>query len=91
MHGEIMWGVKEVEEHPHQFAAAFLMPAEQRFDELPTTVDRQKLFFLKQHWQTSLAAFLMHAKKLGQMSETTYLTAVKVASARVAADGNRYH
>ena len=82
MHGEIIWGVKEVEDQAHQFAAAFLMPAEQIFDELPTTVDWPKLFSLKQHWQTSLAALLMRAKRLGRMSEATYLTAVKAASAR---------
>lgn len=82
LHGEIIWGVKEVEEQAHQFAAAFLMPAEQIYDDLPTTVDWQKLFSLKQHWQTSLAALLMRAKRLGRMSEATYLTAVKAASAR---------
>lgn len=82
MHGEIIWGVKEVEDQAHQFAAAFLMPAEQIYDELPATVDWQKLFAMKQHWQTSLAALLMRAKRLGRMSDATYLTAVKAASAR---------
>lgn len=82
MHGEIIWGVKEVEDQAHQFAAAFLMPTEQIFDDLPTTVDWQKLFALKQYWQTSLAALLMRARRLGRMSDATYLTAVKAASAR---------
>ena len=82
MHGEIIWGVKEVEDQAHQFAAAFLMPAEQIYDDLPATVDWQKLFTLKLHWQTSLAALLMRAKRLGRMSDATYLTAVKAASAR---------
>jgi Zn-dependent peptidase ImmA (M78 family) len=82
MHGELIWGVKEVEDQAHQFAAAFLMPAEQIRGELPTTVDWQRLFSLKQRWQTSLAALLMRAKRLGRMSEGTYLTAVKAASAR---------
>ncbi|OBY33201.1 hypothetical protein ACT18_02590 [Mycolicibacter kumamotonensis] len=82
MHGEIIWGIKEVEEQAHQFAAAFLMPAEEIYDELPATVDWQKLFALKQHWQVSLAALLMRAKRLGRMSDATYLTAVKAASAR---------
>jgi Zn-dependent peptidase ImmA (M78 family) len=27
MHGELIWGVKEVEDQAHQFAATFLMPA----------------------------------------------------------------
>lgn len=82
MHGESIWGVKEVETQAHQFAAALLMPADQIRDELPTTVDWQTLFSLKQRWQTSLAALLMRAKTLGRMSEGTYLTAVKAASAR---------
>jgi Zn-dependent peptidase ImmA (M78 family) len=82
MHGELIWGVKEVEDQAHQFAAAFLMPADQIRDELPTTVDWQTLFSLKQRWQTSLAALLMRAKRLGKMSDATYLTAVKAASAR---------
>lgn len=82
MHGEIIWGVKEVEDQAHQFAAAFLMPAEQIRDELPSTVDWQTLFTLKQHWQTSLASLLMRAKRLERMTDATYLTAVKAASAR---------
>lgn len=82
MHGEIIWGVKEVEDQAHQFAAAFLMPAEQILEDLPANVDWQKLFSLKQYWQVSLAALLMRAKRLGRMSDATYLTAVKAASAR---------
>ncbi len=82
MHGDQMWGVKEVENQAHWFAAAFLMPADEIRDQLPTTVDWQQLFVLKRNWQVSLAALLMRARKLGRMSERTYLTAVKAASAR---------
>ena len=82
MHGELIWGVKEVEDQAHQFAAAFLMPADQICDELPSTVEWQTLFSLKLRWQTSLAALLMRAKRLGKMSDATYLTAVKAASAK---------
>jgi Zn-dependent peptidase ImmA (M78 family)/transcriptional regulator with XRE-family HTH domain len=82
MHGELIWGVKEVETQAHQFAAAFLMPAQQIRKELPTTVDWPTLFALKEHWQVSLAALLMRAKTLGCMSEGTYLTAVKASSAK---------
>ena len=39
MHGEQIWGIKEVETQAHQFAAAFLMPANEIRDQLPTTVD----------------------------------------------------
>jgi Zn-dependent peptidase ImmA (M78 family)/transcriptional regulator with XRE-family HTH domain len=82
MHGEQIWGMKEVETQAHQFAAAFLMPANEIRDQLPTTVDWQRLFVLKQHWQVSLAALLMRARTLGRMNERTYLTAVKTVSAR---------
>ncbi|RZB13743.1 ImmA/IrrE family metallo-endopeptidase [Streptomyces sp. F001] len=82
LHGEQIWGVKEVETQAHQFAAAFLMPAKDIHDQLPTTVDWPALFALKRQWQVSLAALLMRARTLGRMSENTYLTAIKAASAR---------
>ncbi|WP_428338973.1 helix-turn-helix domain-containing protein [Mycobacterium sp.] len=82
MHGEQIWGMKEVETQAHQFAAAFLMPANDIREQLPTTVDWQQLFALKQQWQVSLAALLMRARVLGRMNERTYLTAVKTISAR---------
>ncbi|WP_405775419.1 ImmA/IrrE family metallo-endopeptidase [Streptomyces sp. NBC_01390] len=82
LHGEQIWGVKEVETQAHQFAAAFLMPADDIHDQLPTTVDWPALFHLKQHWQVSLAALLMRARTLGRMSENVYLNAIKAASAR---------
>ena len=82
MHGEQIWGMKEVEDQAHRFAAAFLMPANEIRDQLPTTVDWPRLFALKQQWQVSLAALLMRARTLGRMNERTYLTAVKTVSAR---------
>lgn len=82
MHGEQIWGVKEVETQAHQFAAAFLMPADDIYDQLPTTVDWSILFELKRHWQVSLAALLMRARTLGRISDSAYLTAIKMASAR---------
>jgi Zn-dependent peptidase ImmA (M78 family)/transcriptional regulator with XRE-family HTH domain len=82
VHGDQVWGMKEVERQAHAFAAAFLMPAEDICDELPTRADWPVLFQLKQEWQVSLAALLMRARTLGRMTENNYLTAVKVASAR---------
>jgi Zn-dependent peptidase ImmA (M78 family) len=80
VHGDQIWGVKEVERQAHAFAAAFLMPAEDIFDELPDRADWPVLFELKQKWQ--VAALLMRARTLGRMSPNNYLTAVKAASAR---------
>lgn len=82
IHRDQIWGVPEIEKQAHAFAAAFLMPAPEIRDQLPTTVDWPQLFSLKQHWQVSLAALLMRARTLGRMSERTYLTAIKAASAR---------
>lgn len=82
LHGEQIWGVKEVETQAHQFAAALLMPRAEIHDQLPTTIDWPRLFELKQSWQVSLAALLMRARTLKRMSENTYLTAIKTASAR---------
>jgi Zn-dependent peptidase ImmA (M78 family)/transcriptional regulator with XRE-family HTH domain len=81
-HGDQVWGVKEVEQQAHYFAAAFLMPARDIADELPTRADWPRLFDLKRKWQVSLAALLMRARALGRMSDNQYLTAVKAASAR---------
>ena len=82
VHGEQIWGVKEVETQAHRFAAEFLLPAAQIYDQLPTTVDWPTLFELKRHWQVSLAALLMRARTLKRMTEGTYLSAIKTASAR---------
>ena len=82
IHGEQIWGVKQVETQAHQFAAEFLLPAEQIYDQLPTTADWPALFELKRYWQVSLAALLMRAKALERMTEGTYLSAIKTASAR---------
>lgn len=82
IHGDTVWGTKEVEQQAHSFAAAFLMPANEIYDDLPSGVDWPKLFDLKRHWQVSLAALLMRARTLRKMSPETYLTAVKAASAR---------
>jgi Zn-dependent peptidase ImmA (M78 family)/transcriptional regulator with XRE-family HTH domain len=80
-HSDQVWGVKEVEQQAHAFAAAFLMPAEDIVHELPTRLDWSRMFDLKRKWQVSLAALLMRARTLGRMSEGQYLTAVKAASA----------
>ena len=82
LHGEQVWGLKEVENQAHWFAAAFLMPKEQIGEELPSTADWPVLFDLKRKWQVSLAALLMRCKALERISETSYLGAVKMMSAR---------
>ena len=82
LHGAHVWGVKEVEQQAHWFAAAFLMPAAEIEAFLPSRPDWPRLFALKTEWEVSLAALLMRAKTLGRMTDSQYLTAVKAASAR---------
>lgn len=82
MHGEHVWGLPEVERQGHSFAAAFLMPRDDIYNELPERADWPRLFDLKRKWQVSLAALLMRARTLGRMTENNYLTAVKGLSAR---------
>lgn len=82
MHGTSVWGVKEVEDQAHRFAAEFLMPEADIRDELPATADWRRLFALKQRWHVSLAALLMRAKTLGVMTPAAYTTAMKGLSAR---------
>lgn len=82
MHAEHIWGTPEVERQAHRFAAAFLMPRDDIYDDLPERVDWPRLFALKRQWQVSLAALLMRARTLERMSPGDYLAAVKAASAR---------
>lgn len=82
MHGESVWGVKEVETQAHKFAAEFLMPAADIRVELPSRADWAHLFALKQRWHVSIAALLMRAKDLEVMSPAAYTTAMKGLSAR---------
>jgi Zn-dependent peptidase ImmA (M78 family) len=82
MHGSRVWGVKEVEQQAHAFAAEFLMPAAEITPELPRKIDWSVLFALKARWQVSLAALLVRAKTLGVITTNEYLSAVKYSSAR---------
>jgi Zn-dependent peptidase ImmA (M78 family)/transcriptional regulator with XRE-family HTH domain len=82
MHANQVWGVKEVETQAHEFAAAFLMPEADIAGELPSRADWPVLFELKRKWQVSLAALLMRARRIGTMTEASYLAAVKETSAR---------
>jgi len=81
-HSDQVWGIKEVENQAHWFAASFLMPADDIVDELPTHVDWPTLFDLKRKWQVSLAALLMRARTLDRLTPNQYVAAIKTASAR---------
>lgn len=81
MHDEAA-GVAEAERQAHEFAAAFLMPARDIRSELPATANWPRLKELKAEWGVSIASLLRRARSLEVMSESAYVSATKVMSAR---------
>jgi Zn-dependent peptidase ImmA (M78 family)/transcriptional regulator with XRE-family HTH domain len=73
---------KAIERQAHRFASAFLMPAEEIRDELPSKTDWVYLLALKQRWQVSLGALLRRANDLAVMSDSTYAQAMRTISTR---------
>lgn len=73
---------KATEAQAHRFAAAFLMPAAQIRDELPSKADWIHLIALKRRWQVSISALLRRANDLNVMSDSTYKQAMRTISAR---------
>ncbi|MBV9871513.1 MAG: ImmA/IrrE family metallo-endopeptidase [Frankiaceae bacterium] len=73
---------KTVETQAHRFAAAFLMPADQIAQELPSKPDWQRLVQLKQKWAVSIGALLRRANTLAIMPDTTYAQAMRTMSTR---------
>ena len=82
MHDANQVGSKIIETQAHQFAAAFLMPAEDIKDELPSRADWATLIQLKAKWHVSIAALVMRAKVLKVMDERTYGQVWKMLSVR---------
>jgi Zn-dependent peptidase ImmA (M78 family)/transcriptional regulator with XRE-family HTH domain len=81
MHDEAA-GVPEAERQANEFAAAFLMPERDIKGELPSRADWSAFMALKAEWGTSIASLVRRSLTLGVMSETTYVSANKVLSAR---------
>lgn len=82
MHTTDQVGDKTIEKQAHEFAAAFLMPADDIRDQLPSSADWTALLRLKLEWNVSIAALVMRAKALNVMDERTYTQAWKNISAR---------
>jgi Zn-dependent peptidase ImmA (M78 family)/DNA-binding XRE family transcriptional regulator len=82
MHREDQAGNKIIEMQAHQFAAAFLMPANDIKDELPSRIDWPTLLRLKARWHVSIAALLKRARTLDVMEDRTYTQAMKTMSTR---------
>jgi Zn-dependent peptidase ImmA (M78 family)/DNA-binding XRE family transcriptional regulator len=82
MHSSDQVGSKVIETQAHQFAAAFLMPADDIRGELPARADWPTLLKLKAKWHVSMAALVMRAKTLDVMDERTCSQAFKTMSVR---------
>jgi Zn-dependent peptidase ImmA (M78 family)/DNA-binding XRE family transcriptional regulator len=82
MHDTTQAGDKVIERQANEFAAAFLMPADDIRDELPSRVDWPTFLRLKTKWHVSIAALLVRAKTLNVMDEHTYAQAWKSLSVR---------
>jgi len=82
MHEPEHAGSKLVEDQANQFAAAFLMPADDIRSELPATAAWNELLILKRRWGASIGALLMRSRRLAIMPENTYIQAVRYMSMR---------
>ncbi|MGH2738911.1 MAG: helix-turn-helix domain-containing protein [Actinomycetota bacterium] len=82
MHRSADATTKQMEKQAHQFAAAFLMPAEAIYDELPSIADWELLLVLKKKWATSMGSLLYRARTLGKMKEEVYVRATRAMSSR---------
>jgi Zn-dependent peptidase ImmA (M78 family)/transcriptional regulator with XRE-family HTH domain len=72
MHDDVDPGSQRVERQADNFAAAFLMPAEEIGPQLPSRLDWSRLIELKMEWGVSLASLLYRSKSLGIISDSTY-------------------
>ena len=59
-----------MEKEANQFAAEFLMPADEIFEELSTSLSIRTLAHLKRKWRVSMAAIIFRAKEIGAIAET---------------------
>lgn len=82
MHDPGQRATKAAETQAQRFAAAFLMPRDEIYPQLPSTPDWELLVQLKRYWQVSIASLLYRAKTLEKMSPQVYVQAMKALSAR---------
>jgi Zn-dependent peptidase ImmA (M78 family)/DNA-binding XRE family transcriptional regulator len=76
LHSDVEPGNRQQEDEAQRFAAAFLMPAADICDELPTQFNLRVFGELKQTWGVSIAALVFRARALGRFSPSTYKRAM---------------
>ena len=72
MHHDTDPGSRLIERQAQAFAAEFLAPAGELVDDLPTRLDWVVLHDLKRRWGISLQALLVHAHRLGRLTDGSY-------------------
>jgi Zn-dependent peptidase ImmA (M78 family)/transcriptional regulator with XRE-family HTH domain len=82
MHTPEQAGSKSAEDQANQFAAAFLMPADDIRAELPSSAAWNQLVALKRRWGTSIGALLRRSKTLDVMTDGTYQQAYRYMGTR---------
>jgi Zn-dependent peptidase ImmA (M78 family)/transcriptional regulator with XRE-family HTH domain len=85
LHPEAEPGNKILEAQADAFAAAFLMPREHIYAQLPRRVDFRRLLELKLQWGVSLGALLYRARTLGVIGDSAFRRAI----ARMSSEGWR--
>ena len=73
---------KQIESQAHQFAGAFLLPAETFADDIQVPVTLDNLLILKQRWGVSVAAMLMRLEALQLIDSDEKTSLFKRRSAR---------
>lgn len=90
MHDEVDPGSQLVERQANNFAASFLMPAQEIGRQLPSRLDWSQLIELKMEWGVSLASLLFRSKTLGIISESTYRRGFTSLNSRQWPDGTTW-
>ena len=68
---------RELEEQANSFAAAFLLPRNEFFNDLKDPLNLEYYKELKRKWKVSIAAMVMRARQLGVIKNNQYIELVK--------------
>lgn len=71
-HDDVEPGSQIIEQQAHNFASAFLLPADQVAGHLSTPLNWNRLIDLRRRWGVSIASLIVRAKTLGTISESAY-------------------
>ena len=73
---------RKLEEQANSFAAAFLLPKNEFFNDLKDPINLEYYKELKKKWKVSIAAMVMRARDLGRINNSQYVKLVKTMNYR---------